>query len=136
MNNDRRNPHAQRLRLVALDVQRRPQTVRLAPQPIVKTPIPPPLAPIDPQVQYLIKLGRAERKNMIETVQKIVYDNHKNGDLNVSVETDELDDVLRDLRNMVDDQTTTTTPTFEGSRTQEDDDDITQLKRSTFLYDS
>jgi hypothetical protein len=137
--NQRQNPHQQRLRPIALDVQRSTE-VRITKlsqrQPKLSVSVP----EISPEIQYLIQLGKAERKHMVQQVQKIAYDNRKKGDLNVSVRTYDLDEVIREFDQPVgaaDDEpdTISSLPPIKGQRTKEDEDDITQLQRNTFFYD-
>lgn len=136
--NQRQDPHAQRLRPISLDVQNS-TTVQITPvvlQKMQAVEVP----DISPVIKYLIQLGKIERKNMIEQVQKISYDNRKNDSLNISVRKYDIDEIVKEFDQPVgatDDEpmTRTTLPIIEGQRTQEDEDDITQLQRNNFFYD-
>jgi hypothetical protein len=135
--NERQNPHQQRLRPISLDVQRsttvqirRPDTRRKE-APSVKVP------EIGPELRYLMQLATAEKKHIIEQVQKMVYENN---DLTIAVRTYDIEEVLRDLAQPVasyDGEPMTIPPLSEPEPEPEPevDEELEKLKHDTFFYD-
>mgnify|MGYP006182719727 CR=1 FL=1 len=129
----RRDPHTQKLRKVAVTVTRRPESVQIPTlEPTQKTKQrqekPQKEIPFDPKIEFLLKLARAERKHMIETVQKMVFETDE--EVEITVVQDPISmEVSTEKEEKVQ------LPDFEG-RTTEDKNEVLERRKKSFLYDS